>query len=238
MKRGFVVAAALALLAGAAPARAQTDGGTVEPDRFEAIEIAGSAAVRFTQGSTHQVVVEGGDDAQKALSYDIVDGRLRIHPGGSWRFWDSRKVRIAVTARNLSRVSISGAADFSAPGPLRAERLSVSISGAGSATFDALTAEALNFEVSGAGDGQASGSVKRLILRISGRSEFRGEDLRADRAAVSISGLGDVRVWAVQELDLSVTGVGKVDYWGTPSVKRAVSGAVTLNDRGARTSSR
>ena len=69
-------------------------------------------------------------------------------------------------------------------------------------------------------------------LRISGRSEFRGEALKAERARVSISGVGDVKVWAVQALDISVAGIGKIDYWGSPAVRRHTSGAATINERG------
>jgi hypothetical protein len=31
-----------------------------------------------------------------------------------------------------------------------------------------------------------------------------------------------------------VAGVGKIDYWGTPQVERRISGAATINDRGAK----
>lgn len=230
-----LVSVGLALVAGLPAAWAQKpEGRTYAPGRFDAIEISGSADVRFSQGANDQVFVEGGDDVQAGVSVVVRDGRLHIGPSGAWKFWGSRKVRIEVTARDLTRVSISGAADFLAAAPVRADRLSVNISGAGSARLDQLTAESLSFQVSGSGDGQVSGMSKELVLKISGRSEFRGENLRTDRGRVSIAGLGDVEVWAVQELEISVAGAGKVQYWGAPSVRRHVTGAATITDRGAK----
>jgi hypothetical protein len=71
-------------------------------------------------------------------------------------------------------------------------------------------------------------------VRITGRSEFAADELRAERASVSISGVGDVRVWAVRELDVTVAGAGRVHYWGTPAVRRNISGAATVVDRGPK----
>jgi hypothetical protein len=234
---GLALALALAL-ACALPARAQAPEArttTVPLERFDAIEISGSAMVRFTQGTAEQVVVEGGDDARARELFEIRDGRLRIHAAGAWRFWEGRRVRIDVTARELSRVSISGAADFVATSPVRTPRLAVSISGAGAARFERLDAESLSFDVSGAGDGHVAGTTRELKVRIAGRSELAAEELRAERASVSISGVGDVRLWVVRELEVNVAGAGRVHYWGTPSVRRHVTGAATLSERGPKT---
>ena len=233
MKRRALLAALALLGGGSASAQtAKAEGRTYAPGRFDSIEINGTATVQFVQGTVDQVFVEGGDDAQRAVALDAQNGILRISPGGAWKFWDARRLRIEVTARELARVTISGAADFAAIGPVRADRLAVVISGAGSVRFDRIDAETLNFQVSGSGDGQVAGAVRELLVRISGRSEFRGEALKAERGRVSISGVGDAKVWVAQELDVAVAGIGKVDYWGTPTVRRHVSGAATITERG------
>jgi hypothetical protein len=225
----------LALLAGLPPASAQTpEGRTYTPGNFDAVEISGSADVRFTQGPNDQVFVRGDDEVQRAVLLEVRNGRLRIDQGGAWRFWDSNRVRVEVQARDLSRVTISGAGDFVAPAPVRAERLVVNISGAGSARFERLDARALSFQITGKGDGQVAGTAKELLVKISGHGEFRGEDLRSELCEVQVSGVGNARVWSVDQLRLSVAGVGKIDYWGTPQVQRRVSGAATINERGAK----
>jgi len=227
----------VALLAGLpGVASSQTpEGRTYTPGNFDAVEISGSADVRFTQGASDQVFIRGDDEVQRAIVLEVRDGRLRIDQGGAWRFWDPNRVRIEVQARDLTRVTISGAGDFVAPAPVRAERLVVSISGAGSARFERLDARRLTFQIAGKGDGQVAGTTKELFVKISGHGEFRGEDLRSELCEVQVSGVGNARVWTVDQLRLAVAGVGKIDYWGTPQVQRRISGAATINERGAKT---
>jgi len=228
----------LALLAGLSTAEAQParpEGKVYTPGPFDTIEISGSAWVTFTQGPVDAVTVFGGDEQLHGSVFRVRDGRLVIDQSGSWKFWESGRMRVEVTARELRRVTISGAASFLAPAPVRADKLVVRISGAGSARFHRLDAESLTFDISGHGEGTVAGSVQKLSLDISGRGDFRGAGLRAERSAVAIAGVGDVEVWAVQDLAIAVAGIGKVDYWGTPaSVRRSISGAATINDRGAR----
>ena len=157
-----------------------------------------------------------------------------IRPNGSWKFWSAQRARIAITARDLRRVTISGAADFSATQPVQCESLDVNISGSGLARFDKLQAESLRFRVSGAGDGQMAGSANELQIVVSGRGEFRGENLQSRRAKVVVNGIGEVRVWATQWLGVNVSGVGTVDYWGTPLVERQSSGVAKINERGPK----
>lgn len=204
---------------------------------FDGIEIGGGADMHITQGpadGVEQVFVEGDADAQKTVALEVRGGVLRVNPSGAWKFWTARRPKLHVTLRQLTRLTISGAADVQASEPLRAERLRVTISGAGLARFDQLQAEQLVFSVSGAGDGQVAGQVGDLNLSISGKSDFQAEQLMVRRAKVAVSGIGDVKVWVTDELSIAVAGIGKVDYWGTPRVRRSSSGMATVNDRGAK----
>jgi len=232
----------MSMLLGAAllPAAALAQAPTREcrpcwPGNFDSIEISGSANVRFTQGSSEQVSIDGDEEAQKAVELEVRNGVLYVRPGGSWKFWNSRRVQLDITARDLKRVSISGAADLVAAMPVQLQTLDVSISGAGLARFDKLQATSLRFQVSGAGDGQMAGKVGELQITVSGRSEFRGENLQSERARVQVSGIGEVQVWVTQWLGVGVSGVGTVDYWGSPQVQRRSAGIARINDRGPKT---
>jgi len=201
---------------------------------FDAIDIKGSAVVRIVQGDVDRAVVEGGDEAKALVHLTISRDTLRISATGDWKFWNSKRVAVTVTVRNLRRLSVSGAADVTASGPLRTSILTVDISGAGLARFDQLQADELRFSVSGQGDGQVAGTADRLRVHISGHSEFRGEDLRTRVADVSVSGVGELKLWVTQELTASFSGVGTVDYWGSPTVRRSIAGVGKLNDRGPK----
>lgn len=218
----------------AAPAAPAVEGRSYALGEFQGIEITGSAHVRFRQGDSEAVFVEGDEETQKAVMLDVRGGQLFIRPAGSWKFWASRRVRVNVTARDLQRVVISGAADLQAAAPVQVGRLHISISGAGLARFDQLKAEQLSFHVSGAGDGQVAGDVNQLQVQVSGKSDFRAEGLMSQRATVRVSGIADVKLWVMQELSVTVSGIGTVDYWGSPSVQRQSSGVARINARGSK----
>lgn len=231
-----LLVAGCSLLAGLQTAHAQAESRTYAPGSFDAVEISGSATVRFTQGAADQVVITGDEDRQKTVAVELRGNTLSIRPEGAWKFWtSSQRVEVAITARQLSRVAISGAADWHAPGPVDTDRLAISISGAGLARFDQLKADRLSFAIAGAGDGQVAGTARELRVAVSGRSDFRAAELMTDSARVAVSGIGDVKVWAQQSLTISVAGLATVDYWGSPpEVKRSVSGRATINDRGPK----
>ena len=234
--RSRCVAAALAFascLALAAPAAAQgADGKRYALGPFDTVVLNGTATVRLAQGADDSVFIEGDDETQDAVDLDLDGGVLRIRPSGSWKFWRSKQIQIVVTARDLRRVEIKGAADVVASEPLRLKQLVVRISGAGSVRFDKLKADKLEFNVSGSGTGQLAGAVDDLVVRISGRGVYLGENLVSQTANLSVSGAGEVKVWATRELTAHVSGVATIDFWGNAKVTRSNSGLTTWNDRG------
>jgi hypothetical protein len=235
-KIGAVLVTLALLIASLLPVQAQPGGARAQaPGPFDAIEISGAADVRFVQGEVDQIVVEGDEETQQAVSLSVRNGRLTVHQSGSWKFWTGkRRAVLHITARELKRVTISGAADFSAEGVVQVGRLNVDISGAGQARFDQLKGEELRFVVSGSGDGRVSGQISKLDISISGRGDFSGDNLLTQHARVAVSGVGDAKVWVMQELSLSISGIGTIDYWGGATVKRSVSGIGKVNDRGPK----
>ncbi len=229
-----MAATAVMLLQAQAASAQGAEGRWYNPGPFDSVELSGSAVVHYQQGPTDQVFIEGDEEAQKAVTLELRNGRLSIRPTGAWRFWNNRRAQITVVSNTLARLSISGAADWLASAPVQVPRLSVGISGAGLARFDQLKAEQLTFSVSGSGNGQVAGAVEHLNISIAGRSDFRGENLQSQNARVSISGIGNVQVWAMQELMISVSGIGTVDYWGSANVQRRSSGVARINDHGAK----
>ncbi|QPF76047.1 DUF2807 domain-containing protein [Roseateles sp. DAIF2] len=227
---GALLALTLAL---PALAEAQQQAGrSYAPGPFTRLEISGAADVRLLQGERDEVFIAGGEEVQKSVELELRRGRLEIQPTGGWKFWRSARLQIEVTVKQLEQLELSGASDLHAPGPFRAERLTIGISGAGLVRFDDLQAETLRFGISGAGDGQLRGQVRALALSVSGKGKLMAEQLRTDTAAVTISGVGNAALWVTQNLRVNVSGVGTVDYWGRPQVSRSSSGMATINARG------
>jgi hypothetical protein len=226
-----LAALALVLAAGSAPAQTP-EGKLYTPGAFDRLEVDGSAKVRLTQGDRDQVFIVGDSDSQQSVELELRNNRLSIHPTGNWKFWKNNRLQIDVQMRQVNQVSLSGASDLHAPGPIKTEHLKVEISGAGLARFDELNAVSLKFDISGAGDGQLAGHVGDLILNVSGKGKLLAEQLRAARAKVSISGVGNANLWVTDDLRVGISGVGNVDYWGQPQVKRSTSGMGSVTSLG------
>jgi len=202
------------------------------PGPFDQIDVDGAARVTLTQGDRDQVFIHGDAAMQTSADVVLVGKRLRIDPAGGWKFWNNAKVQVDVQMRDVSRITLSGATDLHAPGPIKSDRLALRISGAGSARFDALDAGQLRFDISGAGNGQLAGRVDELGVRVSGKGKLAAEELRAAHANVSISGVGNASLWVTDKLQVNISGVGNVEYWGQPEVIRSTSGLGSVEGRG------
>jgi hypothetical protein len=216
----------------APPALPAEPGRLYAPGAFDRIDLAGAARVVLVQGERDQVFVAGDDSVQKSLRVELNDRQLTIRPAGGWHFWSGPRLSMQIEVRQLKALSLSGASDLHAPGPVRAEQLKLSISGAGSARFDKLQAQQLVFSISGAGDGMLAGQVEELALHISGKGKVIADQLRTQRARVSVSGIGNATLWVIDDLSANISGVGSIDYFGQPQVQRSVSGIGHVNSKG------
>ena len=216
----------------AVPALPAEPGKIYAPGAFDRLELAGAARVLLVQGDRDQAFVAGDAEVQKSVEVELSDRQLVIRPAGGWKFWHSNKLFVQVEMRQLRQLSVSGASDVHAPGPLRTDQLKLNISGAGLARLDQLQARTLNFVISGAGDGQLGGRVDELSLQISGKGKVVADRLQAQRARVSVSGIGNVVLWVTDDLAANISGIGSVDYFGSPSVQRSVSGMGSINAKG------
>jgi hypothetical protein len=223
---------ALGLMVVRAQAQPAPVGRVYAPGPFERIEVDGTARIRITQGERDQVFVAGDDAAQQGVEVDVVNGHLRIRTAGGWKFWREDRPAIEVQVRQLSHVMLSGAGELQAPGPIRGDQLVIGISGSGSVRFDELAVRQLQFDISGAGDGQLAGRVEQLGLNVSGRGKLVADQLRAARARVAISGVANAELWVTDDLQLAISGAGKIDFWGHPVVRRSVSGMGNVTARG------
>lgn len=218
----------------AVPAQPAQPGRIYEPGPFDRLELAGAARVLIVQGERDQAFVAGDAEVQSGVRVELRDHQLVIRPAGGWKFWDNGKLFVQVEVRQLRQLTVSGASEVHAPGPLRVEQLKLHISGAGSVRLDQLQARQLVFGISGAGEGQFGGRVEELALQISGKGKVTADRLQAQRARVNVSGLGNVLLWVTDDLSAHISGVGSVDYFGNPSVQRSVSGMGSINAKGEK----
>ncbi|HEX7686256.1 MAG TPA: head GIN domain-containing protein, partial [Burkholderiaceae bacterium] len=200
------------------------EGRLYSPGPFSSIQVDGSGQVRVVQGDRDEVWVPGDEATQEAVDVHRSGSRLMLTLPGGWKFWRDSRTLVEVRVRELHGVMLAGSADVLAPGPIATPELVVSVSGAGLARFDDLRADALRFDISGAGDGQLAGQVGHLRLSVSGKGKVVANELRAQTADVSISGVANASLWVVDSLRVGISGAGHVGYWGQPQVSQKISG--------------
>ena len=59
---------------------------------------------------------------------------------------------------------------------------------------------------------------------MSGKGKVVANELRAQTADVSISGVANASLWVVDSLRVGISGAGHVGYWGQPQVSQKISG--------------
>ncbi|MBB4842733.1 hypothetical protein HNP55_001248 [Paucibacter oligotrophus] len=217
-----------------AQGRGDVEGQLYSPGPFDRLQVEGLTQVKLSQGDKDQVFIVGDPELQKTVQLRLVNQQLRIEPSGGWKFWNNARLQLEISMRELKQLTLAGASDVHAPGPLRLQGLTVRISGAGQVRLDDLMAERLDFNVSGAGDGQLRGQVGQLNLGISGKGKLLADHLRTGRAQVNISGIGNAQLWVVEDLAVHISGVGSVEYWGQPQVTRQTSGLATIKSLGEK----
>ena len=211
------------------------EGKVYAPGPFDSVVVDGAGQVRLVQGERDEVFVPGGDQAQEGVEVRLEGHRLEIDLPGGWKFWKSGGgAPVEVRVRHLARLTIAGSNDVLAPGLLSGGQLTVSMAGRGLVRLDQLKMGQLNFEISGAGEGQLDGQVDHLRLAVSGKGKIGAEQLRAGSADVTISGVSNATLWAVHDLKVRISGAGHVDYWGAPLVSKSISGFGTVESRGEK----
>jgi hypothetical protein len=180
-------------------------------ERFTAIVISGSANLEIEQTGEESLELTVDDNLLELFTTEVRDGTLFIGVAEGKRLtWSGKGPHIKVTVRELRKLKVSGAASVKAT-KLDTDSLSISISGAGSASI--------------------AGRSNNLLISVSGAGSLDAVNLQTRRATVIVSGAGDVTVNASDELDARVSGAGDIWYVGTPKLQSRVSGAGSIKQK-------
>jgi hypothetical protein len=76
----------------------------------------------------------------------------------------------------------------------------------------------LESSISGSGDMSISGTADNSTVSVVGSGDFAARDLKTVKTAVRVSGSGDARINASEQVDAAVHGSGDVSYTGGASV--------------------
>ena len=224
-----LLVAAVGLLSSFSDGRPAAKRETRPVGAFTEVSLGGSAHVVLKQGSPQSVVVEASPEALADFETVVEGPKLRLgyrrDGKGSWKMKDRGPVTVYVTAPSLTALRVGGSGKLKVEGDLKAEKMTLAVSGSGELQVPQLTAAALETAVSGSGNLTVAGTAPQHEVRISGSGQVKARDLKSETCQVRISGSGNAHVYASKSADARISGSGGVYVAGGARTSSSTSGS-------------
>lgn len=227
--------ALLACLLLAAPAVAGAAERRVGIGSFDRLRITGPFQVSVATGASPGATLSG--DARAIEDVELQsDGStltLRMRPGVAGMVGahgvSAAPIAVTLATPSLATIMVVGGAKVKT-GPMRAERVEVSIAGAGSLAIASADAAQVNATLIGAGAMVIGGGrAARARLVVNGPGGIDAAALESDSLVVRVEGLGETKARARYTADVTDTGQGSVTVAGAPKCTlHGVAGATII----------
>jgi hypothetical protein len=181
-----------------------------EVSGFSGVELTSIGDLHIEQTGTESLTIEADADVLPQLTSTISGGILELGVAPGTTISTSRRIVYRLTVATLDSITVSGAGDATASN-LRADRLTIRVSGAGETTL--------------------AGIVDSQVVTMSGTGDYNGEDLQSTTATVTVDAAGTAVLRVSDRLDATVSGVGSVEYFGDPRVTEDISGVGSVEQR-------
>lgn len=175
-------------------------------DGSDRLSVSVPAEVTYTQADgPANLTVTGPQRMLDRLEID--DGRIHVRG----KRWSMGKIKIVMTAPNVSRFHLSGA-----------NRL----------TIEGYRQPSLSVDVSGASEVTARGETEVIDVDISGAGQAHMGELKTREARVDISGAGEATVAPTAKARLEISGMGEINLLTDPAdLETDISGAGRIHRR-------
>ena len=231
-------ALACALLLVSAPARAAERIYSV--GSFDRIRVEGPFDVRLTTNASPGASAEGDPRATQDLDIRVEGTTLIVRAGVSgWgeqpRLGAAGATVITVSTGMIRRATVIGGGKLTIAGPLRGQRIDLSLTGSGSLAASGIEADQLFVTLLGSGDVALAGKAAKVSLNTSGPGTIAAAPLVAGDLVLRLDGNGETHVTALHTADVTTTGIGAATVYGKPSctVKAVAGGPVSCGEQPA-----
>ena len=134
---------------------------------------------------------------------------------------------LTVSTPSLTRVSHTGAGNFTTIDPITTDSFTLDITGAANGKA-MLNVNDLTVNISGAGDLTLTGTAETNNISMTGAGRLEALDLETRTTTINMAGAGSVKINATEELNITAGGVGTIEYKGSPSIDITRGGIVTV----------
>ncbi|MEO9131581.1 MAG: head GIN domain-containing protein [Sphingomonas sp.] len=225
-------ALAFALFVASAPALAAER--TYSIGSFDRIRVEGPFDVRLMTNASPGASAEGDPKATQELDIRVEGTTLIIRAGLSgWgeqpRAGATGAPVISVSTGMIRRVTVIGGGRLTIAGPLRGQRIDLSLTGSGSLAVSGIEADQLFVTLLGSGDIALAGKAAKVNLNTSGPGTIAAARLTASDLILRLDGNGETHATALYTADVTTTGIGAATVYGKPActVKAVAGGPVS-----------
>lgn len=181
------------------------------------IEIAGNFIVEITPAATTAVEVECDDNLISHVQTKMRGDVLVIRPEEDTKLRSDHKIYVRISTDMLEELDVTGNSTVTGKGKFAgSNKLEVDLSGNGNIALE-INSPSVSADISGSGNIQLTGETKQVDAQVTGSGDIKAADLKAETADVSITGSGNIYVFAGSTLSASITGSGDVYYKGNPT---------------------
>ena len=174
------------------------------------VAVMGPDDVVIETGEDIAVAIDGDEDAEEAIRFQLDDGKLSIMRMGK-RQPGSATVRI--TLPKLRKISLAGSGSVHCDA-IKGGKARISVAGSGNVQCGEIEVDQLKVQMLGSGSVSGGGSAKSLSVKIAGSGNVGLEGLSAENANVSMAGSGNAAFACDGDVSASMAGSGNVTVKG------------------------
>ncbi len=188
---------------------------------FSKVKIDLPCNLMLTNSINTEVVIEAEKNILALIKTEVKSNTLII---SSVKCLDRKEfINIIVSAPQYKELEFNNNGNVKNDNILQADKLKILISGSGNINLNTFVNK-LNIELKGSGDAILLGATKELNINIKGSGNVDASKLNAFDADLSLSGSGNINVFANNKLNADVKGSGNVYYKGSPKLSVKING--------------
>lgn len=189
---------------------------TRDVGEYNTVTASGAFNITFAQTSNSQVDLFGDSNVLPIIKTNVTNKNLVIGTDGSQCYSTSTNIEVTLSSPLITSITLDGAGMINGNG-LNQDELRFITNGSAviNSSFNVNTFEG---RINGSGDATYAGTAKDASFYITGTGNIYATTLVTEKSAITISGVGDVRVTVSQELNVTITGAGNVYYYGDPGI--------------------
>lgn len=201
-------------------ANAQTisgNGNIIKKERdvppFTSINVRNGWDVILTQGEKHSMLIEADENIIPELVTEVENGVLNIYSKSSTR--NTKRQRIHLTVKSLTKIKASGGADVSARTTIKADKFAVNLSGGSDLEQFTLNAHSFTGRFSGGSDATITfTSIQDISINAVGGSDVDLKGITGENCQINMKGGSDISLdGTINKLVVTAAGASDIDAY-------------------------